>query len=388
MLVAGDITQILHHAVDWYEPATLFRKSEGLAEVDSGDPPVTIEPDMKEVIGAIDEWLAVGKPPIALATVISTWGSSPRKVGAKMAFTPGGGAIAGSVSGGCVEGAVIEAGGEVLAGGRPQLLHFGVADETAWDVGLACGGSIDVFVQPLDLAIYETVKTLVATHQVGSVATIIRGPDESIGRQLVMARGMEIAGTLGDELDTMAVGLATKIHSSSRVPLPDGSELFVDVLRPSPTLIIVGGAHIAVALAQMAHLVGFRTVVIDPRRAFAAESRFPGVDRLIHAWPDKALADFPIAADTAVVTLSHDPKIDDPAQRAALDSDAFYIGALGSRKTHAQRRERLAAMGFSAGQMDRIHAPVGLDIGASTPEEIALAIMGQIVAAYRGMDNL
>ena len=170
--------------------------------------------------------------------------------------------------------------------------------------------------------------------------------------------------------------------------LLDGVELFIDALRPAPALIMIGGAHIAVTLARLAGLLGYRTVVIDPRRAFGSAARFPDVDRLIQAWPDKALAEWPIGADAAVVTLSHDPKIDDPALRAALESDAFYIGALGSRRTHAARRARLAAVGFSDDQLDRIHAPVGLDIAADNPEEIALAIMAEVVMVYRGKMNV
>jgi xanthine dehydrogenase accessory factor len=147
---------------------------------------------------------------------------------------------------------------------------------------------------------------------------------------------------------------------------------------------MVGGAHIAVALAQIAKVLGYRTVVIDPRRAFGSQPRFPHVDSLIQAWPEAAFAANPPGPEAAVVTLSHDPKIDDPALVAALRGDAFYIGALGSRRTTARRRERLAAIGFTDAQLARIHAPVGLDIGADNPEEIALAIMGEVVAVYRG----
>jgi xanthine dehydrogenase accessory factor len=337
---------------------------------------------MKEVIEAVDGRLATGETAIALATVIRTWGSAPRKVGAKMAFTAGGRFIAGSVSGGCVEGAVIEAGDEVLATGRPRLLHFGVADETAWGVGLACGGTIDVLVEPLDLQTYAAARDRVISHQPVTIVTVIRGPDKAIGRKLVVGEGA-IAGGLGDGLDAAAVELAHDVRQPARYELVDGVEVFIDALRPSPVLVIVGGAHIAVALARFARIVGFRTVVIDPRRAFGSESRFPDVDQLIQSWPGKAFEESPLQADTAVVTLSHDPKIDDPALSAALASDVFYIGALGSRETHARRRERLSALGFTGEQLARIHAPIGLDIGADNPEEIALAIMAEVVAAHR-----
>lgn len=337
---------------------------------------------MKEVIEAIDNWLAAGEADIALATVINTWGSAPRKVGGKMAFTAGGRAIAGSVSGGCVEGAVISAGDEVLATGRPQLLHFGVADETAWGVGLGCGGTIDVLVECLDRDIYAATRDPILANGSVAVVTVINGPDGLIGRKLAVS-GDAISGSIDPRLDATAIELAGRLRQPSRHPLPDGIELFIDVMRPSPALIIVGGAHAAIALAQMAHILGYRTIVVDPRRAFGSEARFPDVDELIHAWPEKAFAEHPITHDSAVVTLSHDPKLDDPALQAALNSDAFYIGALGSRKTTARRRERLVEMGFDEVQLARLHAPVGLDIGADSPEEIALAIMAQVVAVYR-----
>jgi xanthine dehydrogenase accessory factor len=342
---------------------------------------------MKEIIGDVDNWLAQGETAIALATVLSTWGSAPRKVGAKMAFTAGGAAISGSVSGGCVEGTVIEAGGEVLSSGRPRLLHFGVADETAWSVGLACGGAIEVFVERLDVPTYTVARDWVISRVPGAVVTVIDGPEELFGRKLALGPGGATTGSLGAELAESAATLAREARRSTRCQLSDEIELFIDVLRPSPTLVIVGGAHIAVALAQIAGIVGYRTELIDPRRAFGSAARFPHVDSLVQAWPGKAFADAPPGQDTAVVTLSHDPKIDDPALAAALRSDAFYIGALGSRRTDAKRRERLAALGFSGAQLARIHAPVGLDIGADNPEEIALAIMAEIVTAYRSLDE-
>lgn len=339
---------------------------------------------MKEIINDVDSWLAGNARAIALATVIETWGSAPRKVGAKMAFTAEGAAISGSVSGGCVEGAVITAGDEVLRTGRPQLLHFGVADETAWNVGLACGGTIEVFVEVLDRATYTSAREWIIRGEPGALVTVIQGPGERLGRKLAAGRDGSVKGSLGSELDRLALPIARQAISPRRAPLTGEVEAFIDVLRPAPALVMVGGAHIAVALAQIGKIVGYRTELIDPRRAFGSEERFPQVDTIIRAWPEKAFAASPPGPDTAVVTLSHDPKIDDPGLIAALNSDAFYIGALGSTKTNAKRRERLAAAGFSAAQLARIHAPVGLDIGADNPEEIALAIMSEIVAVYRG----
>ncbi len=343
---------------------------------------------MREVIDDIARWLADGETGIALATVLATWGSAPRKAGAKLAFTAGGAAISGSVSGGCVEGAVIEAGGEVLADGRPRLLRFGVADETAWSVGLACGGTIEVFVERLDVAAYEAARRWIEAGTSGALLTAIVGPEEWLGRKATVERGPVVAGSLAVALDADIVTQANAARHAQRITTAQGLELFIDPIRPSPALVMVGGAHIAVALARLARVLGYRTVVIDPRRAFGSTARFPEVDRLVQAWPDKALAEEPLTADSAVVTLSHDPKIDDPALRAALSSDAFYIGALGSRKTHAARRERLAAEGFSAAQLARIHAPIGLDIGAQTPEEIAVAILGQVISVQYSVNSV
>ncbi len=335
---------------------------------------------MKEIIPAVEQWLKTGEQ-IALATVVATWGSAPRQPGAKMAFTATG-QITGSVSGGCVEGAVIEAGQEVLATGMPRLLHFGVADETAWDVGLACGGEIAVFVQDLNTAVYPFRRDLSQQNQSGASVIIISGPN--LGQTLVVGQGMRIAGELLPDFSADAIALAQSAQQSQRVQLTNEIEVFVDVTRPAPTLLMIGGVQIAQALATLAHTVGYRTIVVDPRRAFGSTDRFPHVDQLIQAWPEKALAETELTPETAVALLTHDPKIDDPALKIALNSPAFYIGALGSRKTHTQRQDRLRRMGFDDAAINRIHGPVGLDIGARSPEEIALSIMAEIVREYRG----
>lgn len=339
---------------------------------------------MKEVISDIDQWLANSRAAIALATVVNTWGSAPRKNGAKMAFTADGAAISGSVSGGCVEGAVIAAGDEVLATGKPQLLHFGVADSDAWEVGLACGGTIEVFVEILDIPSYQKAREWVEERQVGSIVTVVRGPEALLGQKIIVNADGTVSGSLNPDLDAGATDLAVVSRKSMRHSLTDDIDIFIDVLRPSPTLIIIGGAHIAIPLVQMAKIIGYRTMIIDPRRAFGSEARFPDVDELISAFPDKALTEISPDSETAVVTLSHDPKIDDPAIHVALHSKAFYVGALGSRRTTAKRHERMLALGFTEEELSRLHAPIGIDIGADSPEEIALAIMGQIVQAYRG----
>ncbi len=322
---------------------------------------------------------------IALATVIQTWGSSPRQEGAKMGIRAGG-EITGSVSGGCVESAVAEAALGVLRNGDPQILHFGVADETAWEVGLACGGSLDVLVERLDPKHFDFVRDLVEAEVPAATVTVLKGPPELVGRKLSLST-VETArryGSLNSGLDEAVVELARQAGQSAIVELRAGDQpvqAFIDVLPPPPTLVIVGGAHISISLAQLAKTMGYRTAVVDPRRAFATEARFPGVDRLIRAWPGEAFKELPLTSSTAVVTLSHDPKIDEPALSLALPSPAFYVGALGSRTTQAKRHERLKAHGVSDADLDRLHGPVGLDLGAEVPEEIALSIMAQIVAA-------
>ncbi len=330
---------------------------------------------MNEILTDIDQWREEGQA-IALATVVQTWGSSPRPAGAKMALTAVGD-ISGSVSGGCVEGAVIEAGQEVLQTGQPQLLHFGVADETAWEVGLACGGTIEVFVQRLDTAVTALLHQLIHENKAGTAFTIIRGP--GLGKSFAVARDGRTAGSLGDDLDKRALAAAPTIKQSQRLALTDAVEVFVDAIRPAPTLVMVGGVHIAIALASMAKTLGYHTIVIDPRRAFGSDARFPHADQLITAWPDKAFGQIELTGGTAVALLTHDPKIDDPALKIVLNSPAFYIGALGSRKTHAKRRQRLEKMGFDEAAIACIHAPIGLDIGARSPEEIALSILAEIV---------
>ena len=345
---------------------------------------------MRDVLSAIDQWQAAGQA-VAVATVVQTWGSSPRQAGAKMALTPRGD-LAGSVSGGCIEGAVFEAGVEALTSQHGHLLHFGVADETAWEVGLACGGSIDVFVQPLAADYYATVKAAIARNGEFAVLTVVAGPQ--IGQQVVVdAAGVQWTN-LDPALAEAAVGLAQTALAegrSQRQPLGDAmqsiaGEAFVEVVLPPPTLVAVGGVHITIALVALAKTLGYRTVVVDPRKAFGNELRFPpgSVDQLVQLWPDEALAEIPLTRGTAVAMLTHDPKLDDPALKLALPSAAFYVGALGSKTTQAKRRQRLLDDGLTPADVDRLHGPIGLPLNAGTPEEIALAIMAEIVKVRNG----
>ena len=352
---------------------------------------------MRDVLSDIDRWRAQGKP-IAVATVIQTWGSAPRGVGAKMGMTPDN-EISGSVSGGCVEGAVFETGVDVLQTGKPQLLHFGVADDTAWEVGLACGGTIDVFVAALDPSLYEAVRAALLEERPFATVTVIRGPAERLGQAMLIGDDGEVVGALGGALDEQAIPAAKAAlgaGQSQRVTLslpargggasPEQVEVFVEVSLPPPTLVVVGGVHIAIALAALAKTLGYRTIVVDPRKAFGSEARFPAarVDQLIQRWPDEALTQIGLTRSTAVAMITHDPKLDDPALKLALPSPAFYVGALGSRKTQQKRRERLLAEGLTEAQLARLRGPIGLDLGGRTPEEVALAIMAEIVAARNG----
>lgn len=338
---------------------------------------------MREVLADVTNWISKNEQ-VALATVVHTWGSSPRRVGAKMALTPGG-KISGSVSGGCVEAAVFEAGVEVLKTGRPQLLKFGVADDTAWQVGLACGGHIEVFVKPLERVNFEKIRQELERRRPFSVASIVSGPANWLGREVVVGEG-EVQYSLSSGLDPMVnekVRLAAAEGRSQLFDLEfenENLQVFVDVEKSPATLVIVGGVHIAIALTSIAKTLGLDTVVVDPRRAFGNAERFPHVDRLVQAWPEEAFGQIGLTSETAIAILTHDPKIDDPAIKLALKSEAFYIGALGSDKTQEKRRQRLSADGLTGEQLARLHGPIGLAIGAETPEEIALAIMSEIVA--------
>jgi len=344
---------------------------------------------MRDILSDLERWREKNES-IALATVIQTWGSSPRREGAKMALTPDG-KITGSVSGGCVEGAVFEAGVETLKTNQPQLLHFGVADETAWDVGLACGGSIDIFVKPLDFSFYDGLHAAFVEEQPAVLVTVVRGDAGMLGKELLLREDGGVIGTFGAGLDESALKLAGEtlaLGVSRRVELDESTEVFLEAILPPPTLIAVGGVHITIALMALAKTLGFRTVVVDPRSAFGNIERFPHVDQLIQAWPDEAFRQLPLTRSTAVAMLTHDPKLDDPALKIALPSPAFYVGALGSRTTQAKRHQRLLDEGLTEEELDRLRGPIGLEIEAHTPEEIAVSIIAEIVSVQNNADEL
>lgn len=304
----------------------------------------------------------------ALATVVETWGSAPRQAGSQLAIS-GEGQIMGSVSGGCVEGAVVTEALDALSDGEPRLLTFGVSDETAFSVGLACGGTIRVLVEPvgegenrLPEAMLETIVS--ARRDRRALAYTLRA--EAWGRQ-ILAPGQDSAVDL-------------RFRSDKSGMEEDGR--FVAIHNPPLRLIVVGAVHIAQPLMTMARACGYDPVLIDPRAAFGSAERFPG-ETIVEDWPDEALSALAPDPRTAIVTLTHDSKLDDPAIRVALSSDCFYLGCLGSVRTHAKRVERLQDAGFTADQIARIHAPVGLDLGAKTPAEIAVSIMAQITQRLR-----
>jgi len=318
---------------------------------------------------AARDWWRAGKG-AALATVVETWGSAPRPVGSQLAIS-GDSEIMGSVSGGCVEGAVVAEALEAVEDGRCRILEFGVSDDEAFSVGLACGGRIRVMVEPVG-------------HGQGAG----QGIEPEILDELVAARA-----------DRRAIAVLTDTEAWSReISGPEVDPMrfdadrsgfdaanparFVAVHNPPLRLAVIGAVHISQPLLLMARATGFDVTLIDPREAFASEDRFPGT-HLVHDWPDLALAEHGLDARTAVVTLSHDPKIDDPALGAALRSQVFYIGALGSTRTHAKRVVRLDQAGFSEQQIARIDAPIGLDIGARSPAEIAVAILAQMTERLR-----
>ncbi|MFC3615869.1 XdhC family protein [Lutimaribacter marinistellae] len=299
----------------------------------------------------------------ALATVVETWGSAPRRVGAQLAIG-GDGRIEGSVSGGCVEGAVIVEALEAIEEGEARLLEFGVSDEDAFAVGLACGGTIRVLVEPI-----------------GRVVT------EAMLAELVEARERREPLAYEVNLDTGARALWRGAYPErmrmDRSGFEEDGKTFIAVHNPPLRLIVVGAVHIAQALVPMARIAGYDPIVVDPREAFASEGRFPG-ERILHDWPDEAVAQLGLDTRTALVLLTHDPKLDDPALEAALKADVFYIGALGSTRTHAKRVARMQEAGFSVEQIARIHGPIGLDIGAAGPAEIAVAVLAQMTAVLRG----
>jgi xanthine dehydrogenase accessory factor len=335
---------------------------------------------MQEVLSEIGVWKERGDR-IALATVIAVQRSAPRPPGAKMAVNDRG-EIAGSVSGGCVEGAVAEIADGILRGDAPQLLHFGIADSDAWDVGLPCGGEIDVWVQAYEPGRFEEIA-----RGGGRAAEVTVLEGAAPGAKLLVEADGARSGSLGSpELDDEAARIADELLWAETSERRDG--LFIDVVGPSPRLLVFGAVDIAASLCSVARVCGWRPWVIDPRTRFATADRFPDAVEVIAAWPEEAVARLGgIDPATSIVVLTHDPKLDDAALELALRSPARFIGAMGSRRAQAKRRERLVELGFGDSEIERISAPVGLDLGAIAREETALSIMAEVVAARHGRDG-
>ncbi len=307
---------------------------------------------MREVMREIREWRAEGDP-VAIATVVETWGSSPRPLGSRMVVS-GSGRMVGSVSNGCIEGAVFEAAQEVLAAGRGRLLEYGVADDVAFEVGLACGGHIEVYIEPA-AEVHERALDLLER-----------------GRPFLLRTDL-------------AAGATRLVEASPGFELPrrDG-DVFEEPFGPPAHMVIIGAIHIAIPLHRLAKLMGYRVTVVDARARFATSERFPEADEIVVRWPDEALAGIEIDRSTAVVVLTHDPKFDMPSLRAVLRTGAGYVGAIGSRKTNQNRFDALLAEGFSEADLARVHGPIGLDLGGRGAEATALGIMAEVTAVRYG----
>jgi xanthine dehydrogenase accessory factor len=308
---------------------------------------------MREVLDELNQWTRDGEE-IAIATVVETWGSSPRPLGSKMLVTRSG-KMAGSVSNGCIEGAVFEEAQKVLKSGEPKLAAFGVSDDVAFEVGLACGGHIEVFIQPLGKA-----------HQ-----------------ELIAMLNRDEPATLRTNLVTGETDAARGTPPGTELARRDGDS-FMEPFRRPAHLVIIGAIHIAIPLHRLAKLMGYRVTVIDARAKFATRERFPEADELIVAWPDEAMSKIRLDPSTYIVILTHDPKFDLPALRSVLGKEVGYIGAIGSRKTNQNRFDKLRSEGFTEEQIARVHGPIGLDLGSRGAEETALGIMAEVTAERFG----
>ena len=306
-------------------------------------------------------WAEAGRGAV-LATVVETWGSAPRRVGAQLVIA-GDGEMHGSVSGGCVEGAVVLEAQDALDKSQARVLEYGVSDDDAFAVGLACGGTIRILVEP-----------------VGEVLSL------AVLKELVDARAARRPVAYEVDLKSGARRIVRDGYQErfamDRSGFEAGNDVFVAIHNPPLRVVVIGAVHIAQALVPMARIAGYDPFVVDPREAFGSAARFPG-EKIVADWPDDALAQIGVDSRTAVVLLTHDPKLDDPALEIALKSSCFYIGALGSTRTHAKRVSRMTDAGFSEAEIARIHGPIGLDIGSSGPPEIAVSILAEMTRVLR-----
>ncbi len=337
---------------------------------------------MLDILDTVSRWLQQGQQ-VALATVVQTWGSAPRATGSKMAVTQDM-ALVGSVSGGCVEGAVVESALEGLADGQPRMLTFGVSDDEAWEVGLTCGGKISVFVEPLDAQWWAQLTPHVQQHRQATTVTLLAG--ESAGNKVLLGPDESLAYHSPTLSSAAAQTLVQTAGARTGRLEHEGLDVLVEQHMPGPQLILVGGVHVAMPLQAFARELGFRVALIDPRQVFATRERFPDVEQILLSYPDKALQQLGLDSNSYLAVLTHDPKIDDPALLTALPGPAPYVGVLSSPRTHRQRLQRLHAAGLTPAQTARIRTPIGLEIGSRTPAEIALSIMAEIVSVRSGAD--
>ncbi len=349
---------------------------------------------MRDIVDGIASWRAEGVR-FAVATVVQTWKSAPRQPGAAMAVAENGDVL-GSVSGGCVEGAVYEVAREVLESGEARLVNYGVSDGDAIEVGLTCGGIIDIFVQSMDVKAYPELPDVLAAVDAGkpiAVASVISGAPELGGHLVVVPDGA--TGALG------SVGLDVAVTEQAQGMLRHGStgvirlgsngeqrmeevSLFVQSFAPPPRMLVFGAIDFAVAVARIGKFLGYHVTVCDARPVFATAKRFPDADELVVKWPHKFLAEIDVDEQTVICVLTHDPKFDVPLLERALKTPAGYIGAMGSRRTHEDRLQRLRELGVSDESLKRLCSPIGLDLGARTPEETAVAIAAEIIAKQWG----
>jgi xanthine dehydrogenase accessory factor len=320
---------------------------------------------VKDILDTLERWNAAGLR-VATATVVRTERSAPRDPGAMLAVSERG-EVAGSVTGGCVEPAVYEEAREVLAGGAPRLKTYGIADDEAFEVGLPCGGTVHIFVDTLDPALVASLAEAIREERPIALEVAIAGP--RIGAKRLVSTDDGESGELLSRGETAVVET-------------DDGELFVNSFAPRPNMYVFGAVDHAAAVAELGRFLGYRVTVCDARAKFVTRERFPDVDELVVEWPDRFLAQAPVDERTVICVLTHDHKFDVPLLKVALDSPAGYIGAMGSRRTNEQRAERLKAEGITDEQLARVKAPIGLDIGSRTPEEVAVAVAAEIVATF------
>jgi xanthine dehydrogenase accessory factor len=359
---------------------------------------------MRDVLDQLAQWWEQGAE-VGLGTVVQTWSSAPRQPGAAMLVGPDGTAV-GSVSGGCVEGAVYELAEQVRDGQPPTLQRYGVSDDDAFSVGLTCGGIIDIFVEPVSRTRFPELGDVIADIRAGrpvAVATVIDAPEGQRGRRLVVRPdGAEEAGgvpvvqgnlgsqRLADAVRDDARGLLAQGRTAVLRYGTDGERredeigVFVASYAPRPRMIVFGAIDFASAVARVGSFLGYRVTVCDARPVFATSKRFPDADEVVVEWPHRYLAGTEVDERTVVCVLTHDPKFDVPLLQVALSLPLAYLGAMGSRRTHADRLARLRELGVTQDQLARLHAPIGLDIGARTPEETAVSVAAEIIGARWG----